>query len=80
MLGYLSHLVLDDLFSPGGRGAPGRHPGAGRALKLVSRSAPATLPVCSLLGGLAYLLGVDRGYFPPLHFTVDYPGPSWSGG
>ena len=78
-LGYLSHLVLDDLFSPGVRGAAGRHSAAGPALKLISRSASATLLTWSLLGVLAYLIGVDRGYVPPLHLTLDFPGPSWTG-
>jgi hypothetical protein len=67
LLGFLSHLVLDDLYglkhlgsSLQGKRAPER------GLKLASRSAPATLATWLLLGVLTYGVGVRQGYFRPV--------------
>jgi hypothetical protein len=56
MLGFLSHLVLDELCSVDFMGVRLRlNRYAGSALKLSSRSATATLLTYMLLGGLGYL-------------------------
>jgi hypothetical protein len=73
-LGFLSHLVLDELYSVDARGLKVRlNKAAGSALKLASRSASATLVTWSLLAGLTYLVGVEQGYFRPIHWSFDYP-------
>jgi cyanate permease len=56
MLGFLSHLVLDELYSVdfmGSRLRLSKH--AGRPLKLFSKSWPATLTTYLLLALLAFL-------------------------
>jgi membrane-bound metal-dependent hydrolase YbcI (DUF457 family) len=73
-LGFLSHLVLDELYSVDTRGLKVRlNKAAGSALKLASRSASATLVTWSLLAGLTYLVGVEQGYSRPIHWSFDYP-------
>lgn len=73
-LGFLSHLVLDEIYSVNAQGLKVRfNKAAGSALKLFSASIPATLLTWAILAGLTYLVGVDRGYFQPLHFTVEFP-------
>jgi membrane-bound metal-dependent hydrolase YbcI (DUF457 family) len=73
LVGFLSHLVLDELYSVDAHGLRVRfNKAAGSALKLASRSIPATFLTWLILGGLTYLIGVDRGYFQPLHFSLDY--------
>ena len=65
-LGFLSHLVLDDIYGLKHLGATLRGKKAPeRGLKFVSRSAPATLATWLLLGVLTYLVGVQQGYFHP---------------
>ena len=60
MLGFLSHLVLDELYSVDFMGARIRlNRYAGSALKLFSRSVSATLLTYVLLGGLGYLALLD---------------------
>jgi hypothetical protein len=73
-LGFLSHLVLDEIYSVNAQGMKLRfNKAAGSALKFFSPSMPATLLTWAILGGLTYLVGIDRGYFQPLHFTVEFP-------
>jgi membrane-bound metal-dependent hydrolase YbcI (DUF457 family) len=73
-LGFLSHLVLDELWSVNAQGLKIRfNKSAGSALKLFSSSMPATVMTWLILGGLTYLVGIDRGYFQPIHLSVDYP-------
>jgi hypothetical protein len=56
MLGFLSHLVLDELYSVDLMGARIRlNKYAGSALKFASRSWPATLATYVILAGLGYL-------------------------
>jgi hypothetical protein len=79
-LGYLSHLVLDELSGIGHGTHLRLNKAAGSALKLASRSVSATLLAWSILAGLTYLVGVERGYFPPLHLRFSYPATYRSGG
>jgi hypothetical protein len=73
LLGFLSHLVLDELYSVNAQGLKIRfNKAAGSALKLASRSLSATLVTWLMLAALTYLVGIDQGYFRPLHLTVDY--------
>jgi hypothetical protein len=73
LLGFLSHLVLDELYSVDAQGLRVRfNKAAGSALKLASRSASATLLTWLILGGLTYLIGIEQGYFRPLHISLDY--------
>jgi hypothetical protein len=61
MLGFLSHLVLDEAYSVDFTGARLRlNRYAGSALKLASRSWAATLTAYLLLAALAYLAWLDR--------------------
>jgi hypothetical protein len=74
LLGFLSHLVLDEIYSVDARGLRVRlNKSAGSALKLASRSLPATLLTWAVLGGLTYLVGIEVGYFRPIHLALDYP-------
>ena len=60
MLGFLSHLVLDEVYSVDWRGVkPKLKASAGSALKLGSTSLVATATCYSLLGGLLYLAYLD---------------------
>jgi hypothetical protein len=67
LLGFVSHLVLDDLYglrhlvSP----QPGKRPPE-RALKLTSQSMRATLATWLILGVLTYTAGVRQGYIRPV--------------
>jgi hypothetical protein len=60
MVGFLSHLLLDELYSVDFMGVKLRfNKFAGSALKLGSRSPSATLLTYAVLGGLAYLAWID---------------------
>lgn len=60
MLGFLSHLVLDEIYSVDLRGLrPKLKQSAGSALKFTSKSFPATATCYALLGGLIYLAVTD---------------------
>jgi hypothetical protein len=62
MIGFLSHLVLDELFSVDFMGLrPRLKKSAGSALKLASTSWPATLTCYFLLAALGYLTWRDMG-------------------
>jgi hypothetical protein len=74
LIGFLSHLVLDELYAVDARGLR-LNKAAGSALKLTSQSIPATLFTWLVFIGLSYVVGVDGGYFRPIHFSSDYvPG------
>jgi hypothetical protein len=74
LLGFLSHLVLDEIWSVNAQGLKIRfNKAAGSALKLFSHSLPATVMTWLILAGLTYLVGIDQGYLQPIHFTVEYP-------
>lgn len=61
MLGFLSHLLLDELYSVDWRGlVPRLKPSAGSALKFYSRSIYATAFCYALLGALVYLTLLDH--------------------
>jgi len=65
MLGFLSHLLLDEWFAVDWRGlVPRLKPSAGSALKLYSRSHRATAFCYLLLGGLIYLTLLDHVHAP----------------
>ena len=67
LLGYLSHLVLDELSSVDATGlVPRLNQAAGSALKFFSRSIPATALTWLLLGVLTYCAGVEQGYVRPV--------------
>ncbi len=68
LLGYLSHLVLDEIFAVDASGIiPRLNKAAGSAVKLFSSSITASLLTWALLGGLSYSVGVDKGFFQPLN-------------
>lgn len=61
MAGFLSHLVLDELYSVDLRGLKVRlNKFAGSAVKLFSPSMPATATCYAILGGLLYLAYLDH--------------------
>jgi membrane-bound metal-dependent hydrolase YbcI (DUF457 family) len=61
MIGFLSHLVLDELCAVDFRGAvPKLNQFAGSAVKLYSKSMPATIFTYTILGCLAYVAFLDR--------------------
>jgi hypothetical protein len=67
LVGFLSHLVLDDIYALKWLATPlRRHKPAEKALKFASRSASATLATWLLLGLLTYAAGVRQGYFEPV--------------
>jgi membrane-bound metal-dependent hydrolase YbcI (DUF457 family) len=60
MIGFASHLILDEIYSVDWRGVkPKLKSSAGTALKLASPSLPATACCYLLLGGLLYLAYLD---------------------
>ena len=60
MLGFLSHLVLDEIYSVDWQGLkPKLKSSAGSAVKFFSPSLPATAFCYLLLGGLLYLAYLD---------------------
>jgi hypothetical protein len=60
MLGFLSHLILDEIYSVDWRGVvPKLKSSAGSAFKFGSSSLIATATCYLLLGGLVYLAYVD---------------------
>jgi membrane-bound metal-dependent hydrolase YbcI (DUF457 family) len=76
MLGFLSHLILDELYSVDLRGLRVRlKSSAGSALKLRSSSTAATATCYALLGGLLYLtyLDVQRPAKPDDDMTLPLP-------
>ncbi|HEY7423661.1 MAG TPA: metal-dependent hydrolase [Gemmataceae bacterium] len=80
MLGFLSHLVLDEIYSVDMNGVAIRfNKAAGSALKFFSKSWTATLGTWSLLGVLTYLVGAELGYFPPVQVQVPYSMRAWRG-
>jgi len=73
-LGFLSHLVLDELYSVDLHGFKVRlNRAAGSAVKVASQSVPATLMTWFILAVLSYFVGIKEGYFRPIHFSFDYP-------
>lgn len=73
MLGFLSHLVLDEIYSVDMNGVALRfNKAAGSALKFFSKSWAASLATWSLLGVLSYLVGAEMGYFPPVRVQLPY--------
>ncbi len=66
MLGFLSHLVLDEIYSVGWNGlVPKLKSSAGSAVKLGSSSLMATVFCYVLFGGLLYLVALDLGIIEP---------------
>jgi hypothetical protein len=60
MLGFLSHLVLDEVYSVDWRGVkPKLKASAGSAFKFGSSSLSATATCYTILGGLLYLAYLD---------------------
>jgi LexA-binding, inner membrane-associated putative hydrolase len=67
LIGFLSHLVMDELWSVNLSGMTIRlNKAAGSALKLWSPGLGATLCAYLILAGLSYLVGVREGYFAPV--------------
>jgi hypothetical protein len=70
-LGFISHLILDEIYSVDARGLSIRlKSSAGSALKLFSPSIPATVFAWTLLGLLTYLVGIREGYCRPIHLPL----------
>lgn len=60
MVGFLSHLILDEIYSVDWRGLkPKLKSSAGSAVKFASPSVPATVTCYLILGGLMYLAYLD---------------------
>lgn len=73
MLGFLSHLVLDEIYAVDMNGVMLRfNKAAGSALKFFSKSWSATAATWMLLGVLSYLVAVNLGYCPPVHIPLPY--------
>ena len=71
MLGFLSHLVLDEIYAVDMNGATLRfNKAAGSALKFFSKSWAATTGTWLVLAALTYLVGVDMGYFAPVRIQL----------
>src|SRR5262249_4513828 len=71
-LGYMSHLVLDEIWAIDANGLiPRANKAAGSACKLFSQSIPATLATWSVLAVLTYTLGVEQGFVKGVHLPVD---------
>jgi hypothetical protein len=71
MLGFLSHLVLDEISSVDARGLTLRlNSAAGSALKFASKSKMATLTAWLMLASLTYVVGVEQGYVRPIHLRA----------
>lgn len=70
-LGYLSHLVLDEIYSIDARGLKVRlNKSAGSALKLMSAHAGATVLTWLIMASLTYLIGVEQGWLRPISMPV----------
>jgi membrane-bound metal-dependent hydrolase YbcI (DUF457 family) len=72
-VGFVSHLVLDEIYSVDMRGLRLRlKDSAGSALKLASPNWPSTAFTWLILAGLTYVIGVEQGYVrridPPVRF------------
>ncbi len=71
LLGYLSHLLLDEIYSVRvSRLVPRLNKASGSALKLFSQSIPATLATWVFLTALTYVIGVEQGYLRPVHRSI----------
>lgn len=71
LLGFLSHLILDEIYSVDMSGLKVRlKSSAGSALKLFSSSATATVATWLAVGILTYLVCAERGYLPPVDRLV----------
>lgn len=65
LIGFLSHLLLDEIYAVDFRGLGVKmNQFAGSALKLFSKSIPANLVCWVLLGLLSYRTAVEIGYLP----------------
>lgn len=70
LIGFLSHLLLDEIWAVDANGLTIRlNKAAGSAMKLFSQSIPATLLTWAVLGVLTYLIGVENGYVQPIRLT-----------
>jgi hypothetical protein len=71
LIGYLSHLVLDEIYAVDSSGLlPRLNKAAGSAFKLFSPSLPATLCTWLVLATLTYLAAVEQGYVEPVRFSI----------
>jgi membrane-bound metal-dependent hydrolase YbcI (DUF457 family) len=71
MIGFLSHLVMDELWSVNLSGITIRlNKSAGSALKLWAPGLGQTLCAYAILAGLSYLVGVREGYFAPVQIPI----------
>ena len=71
ILGFLSHLILDEISSVDARGLSIRlNSAAGNPLKFASKSRTATLTAWLILGGLTYAVGVEQGFVRPIHLKA----------
>jgi membrane-bound metal-dependent hydrolase YbcI (DUF457 family) len=72
LIGYLSHLVLDEIWAVDARGLiPKFNKAAGSACKFFSQSIPATLTTYVILTALTYGIGVELGYIEPIHLPIE---------
>jgi hypothetical protein len=76
-LGFMSHLVLDEIYSVDASGIAIRLKGsAGSALKFFSPSPSATLAAWCMVAALTYVLAVQYGFMKPVRIPQRYV-PSW---
>jgi hypothetical protein len=75
LLGFLSHLFLDEISREDARGFRLKLGKAtGHPLKLASSSVAATGTAWLVLATLTYLIGIEVGYFRPLSLPINSPG------
>lgn len=80
MIGFLSHLLLDELYSVDFNGVRIKlNQFAGTAVKFMSPSVPATAVCYALLGGLTYLAWVDYTQPQPEHHPARVMGAEGPG-
>jgi len=72
LLGFMSHLMLDEIYSVDSTGAYKKS--AGTAMKFASKSMPANLATYSMLAALTYVVVMDLGYVRPINFSVNLSG------
>jgi hypothetical protein len=68
-LGFLSHLVLDEIYSVDARGFRVKE-SAGSAVKLFSSSITASLVTWAIMGLLTYSVAIERGWVRPIELPA----------
>ncbi len=69
-IGFVSHLILDEIYSIDSMGRPKKS--AGTAIKLFSQNTFANLTAYTLLATLTYVVAMDLGYARPLELNIAF--------